>query len=227
MKIVVLFTLSAFRLFKIYRRQPSSISEVVRFSVNHREAIVAKLVLSLTRLSFPFVRFRHNLYCRAKRIFHFWGIFCLGRQTVFDRNTFSPKQVIQDFSCPLSGSGSINRAVSHWLLCYAFAFENSKNGFSLQWRASWCQLSTFMLLNPAQEMSVGLRVVRGPDWDLADMDGGEGFVGTVVDVGSKTSSLPEKLVWVQWDTGARRDHRAGYHGAYDLRVLDNAAAGKF
>lgn len=84
-----------------------------------------------------------------------------------------------------------------------------------------------MLLNPAQEMSVGLRVVRGPDWDLADMDGGEGFVGTVVDVGSKTSNLPEKLVWVQWDTGARRDHRAGYHGAYDLRVLDNAAAGKF
>ena len=27
-------------------------SEIVRFSVNHREAIVAKLVLSLTRLSF-------------------------------------------------------------------------------------------------------------------------------------------------------------------------------
>ena len=27
--------------------------EIVRFSVNHREAIVAKLILSLTRLSFP------------------------------------------------------------------------------------------------------------------------------------------------------------------------------
>ena len=34
--------------------------KIFRFSVNHCEAIVAKLVLSLTRLSFPLVRFRHN-----------------------------------------------------------------------------------------------------------------------------------------------------------------------
>lgn len=74
-------------------------------------------------------------------------------------------------------------------------------------------------------ISVGLRVVRGPDWDDGDKDGGEGFVGTVVQVGRKESSLPEKLVWVQWDNGARQDHRAVYHGAYDLLVLDNAATG--
>ena len=53
MNIVVLFALTVC---KIHRRQPSWISRVVRFSVNHREAIVAKLVLSLTRLSFPLVR---------------------------------------------------------------------------------------------------------------------------------------------------------------------------
>jgi hypothetical protein len=29
---------------------------------------------------------------------------------------------------------------------------------------------------------VGLRVVRGPDWDRDTQDGGEGCVGTVVDV---------------------------------------------
>jgi hypothetical protein len=29
---------------------------------------------------------------------------------------------------------------------------------------------------------VGLRVVRGPDWDYDTQDGGEGSVGTVVDV---------------------------------------------
>ena len=78
-------------------------------------------------------------------------------------------------------------------------------------------------------MEVGLRVVRGPDWTLnhGESDGGEGFVGTVVEVGSKSSSLPENLVWVQWDSGNRRDHRAGYHGAYDLCVLDNTSSGKF
>ena len=35
--------------------------EIVWCSVNHREAIEAKLILSLTRLSFPLVRFRHWL----------------------------------------------------------------------------------------------------------------------------------------------------------------------
>ena len=29
---------------------------------------------------------------------------------------------------------------------------------------------------------IGLRVVRGPDWDCDTQDGGEGFVGTVVGV---------------------------------------------
>jgi hypothetical protein len=29
---------------------------------------------------------------------------------------------------------------------------------------------------------VGLRVVRGPDWEWDTQDGGEGFVGTVVGI---------------------------------------------
>ena len=29
------------------------------------------------------------------------------------------------------------------------------------------------------EPVLGLRVVRGPDWEWGDQDGGEGFVGTV------------------------------------------------
>ena len=32
------------------------------------------------------------------------------------------------------------------------------------------------------EVDVGLRVVRGPDWPWGDQDGGEGHVGTVVEV---------------------------------------------
>ena len=76
---------------------------------------------------------------------------------------------------------------------------------------------------------VGLRVVRGPDWNITDeeSDGGEGFVGTVVKVSDKSSSLPEKVVLVQWDCGIRRDHRVGHHDSYDLCVIDSAPTGKF
>ena len=65
-------------------------------------------------------------------------------------------------------------------------------------------------------MALGIRVVRGPEWNLLDKDsdGGEGVVGTVVGVGHESSTL------VQWDSGIRR-----YHRASDLRVVDSAPAG--
>ena len=81
------------------------------------------------------------------------------------------------------------------------------------------------------EVAVGLRVVRGPHWELSDRrgDGGEGFVGTVVEVGgTKGSKIAENKVWVQWDSGMRRDHRAGQYGKYyDLHVFDSTPVGKF
>lgn len=75
-------------------------------------------------------------------------------------------------------------------------------------------------------MEVGLRVVRGPDWKWGNQDGGEGHVGTVVEIGKPGSSTsPDKTVVVQWDSGSRTNYRVGYQGAYDLRVLDNAPIG--
>ena len=68
-------------------------------------------------------------------------------------------------------------------------------------------------------MEVGLRVVRGPDWKWGNQDGGEGNVGTVVEIGKIGSpTSPDKTVVVQWDTGTRTNYRVGYQGAYDLRV---------
>jgi len=75
-------------------------------------------------------------------------------------------------------------------------------------------------------IAVGLRVVRGDDWQWEDQDGGEGFVGTVVEVGGQGGSMnPDNTVVVVWDTGVRSNYRAGYDGKDDLRVLDNAPAG--
>lgn len=75
-------------------------------------------------------------------------------------------------------------------------------------------------------MQVGLRVVRGKNWNWKDQDGGEGNVGTIVDIGGQSGSKnPKNTVVVQWDSGAKANYRAGYQSADDLRVLDNASAG--
>ena len=76
-------------------------------------------------------------------------------------------------------------------------------------------------------MEIGLRVVRGPDWKWGNQDGGDGHVGTVVEIGKPLSQTsPDKTVVVQWDSGARTNYRVGYQSAYDLRILDNAPVGK-
>ena len=75
-------------------------------------------------------------------------------------------------------------------------------------------------------MEVGLRVVRGPDWKWQNQDGGEGHVGTVVEVGKPgNSNTPDKTVVVQWDLGFRTNYRVGYQGLYDLCIFDSAPTG--
>jgi E3 ubiquitin-protein ligase mind-bomb len=75
-------------------------------------------------------------------------------------------------------------------------------------------------------VQVGLRVVRGVDWQWADQDGGEGHVGTIVEIGGQGSNKsPAQTVVVQWDSGIRCNYRAGYQGKDDLRVLDSGPTG--
>ncbi|XP_072174847.1 E3 ubiquitin-protein ligase MIB2-like [Diadema setosum] len=75
-------------------------------------------------------------------------------------------------------------------------------------------------------VSVGLRVVRGPDWKWGNQDDGDGHLGTVVEIGRQGSSTsPDKTVVIQWDCGTRTNYRVGYQGAHDLLLYDNAPAG--
>ena len=67
------------------------------------------------------------------------------------------------------------------------------------------------------EPALGLRVVRGPDWEWGDQDGGEGFVGTVAEI-----TEGGRAVTVQWDMGQRCRYRCGFDSKFDIRVLDNA-----
>ena len=78
-------------------------------------------------------------------------------------------------------------------------------------------------------VKIGLRVVRGPDWEGGDQDGGEGFVGTVVARESAEGATDERhcVATVQWDVGGeRRFYRCGAEGKHDLRVLDSGPAGQ-
>ncbi|CAL1541900.1 unnamed protein product, partial [Lymnaea stagnalis] len=73
---------------------------------------------------------------------------------------------------------------------------------------------------------VGYRVVRGPDWKHGHEDGGEGHVGTVIDVGGPGLFKPRTgCVSVLWDSGDKMTCRAGREDAFDLRILDNAPGG--
>jgi len=65
---------------------------------------------------------------------------------------------------------------------------------------------------------VGFRVVRGPDWNWAKQDGGDGHLGTVRSYESANEVL------VVWDNGTAANYRCG--GPFDLRVLDSAPAGQ-
>ncbi|XP_070117235.1 E3 ubiquitin-protein ligase MIB2 isoform X2 [Equus caballus] len=80
--------------------------------------------------------------------------------------------------------------------------------------------------DPQAGVQVGMRVVRGMDWKWGQQDGGEGGVGTVVELGRHGSpSTPDRTVVVQWDHGTRTNYRAGYQGAHDLLLYDNAQIG--
>ncbi|XP_036855491.1 E3 ubiquitin-protein ligase MIB2 isoform X2 [Manis javanica] len=80
--------------------------------------------------------------------------------------------------------------------------------------------------DPQAGVQVGMRVVRGVNWKWGQQDGGEGGVGTVVELGRHGSpSTPDRTVVVQWDHGTRTNYRAGYQGAHDLLLYDNAQIG--
>ncbi|XP_033763353.1 uncharacterized protein LOC117344636 [Pecten maximus] len=75
-------------------------------------------------------------------------------------------------------------------------------------------------------MEPGIRVVRGKDWKWGEQDGGEGNVGTVIDVSSlDEGGCPLQCAIIQWDSGYRNTYRAGFEDSFDLRIYDTATIG--
>ncbi|KAL3862652.1 hypothetical protein ACJMK2_008606 [Sinanodonta woodiana] len=76
-------------------------------------------------------------------------------------------------------------------------------------------------------VDIGVRVVRGPDWSFGDQDGGEGHLGSVVDICKDEDNeyYPAQTAVVVWDNGEKNVYRAGLDKQYDLRLYDNAGIG--
>lgn len=64
----------------------------------------------------------------------------------------------------------------------------------------------------------GAQVVRGPDWDWGNQDGGAGTVGQVIDVRGWEQESFRSVACVVWNGGQTNVYRIGHKG----KVIDHS-----
>ncbi|MBN3326190.1 MIB2 ligase, partial [Atractosteus spatula] len=73
----------------------------------------------------------------------------------------------------------------------------------------------------------GVRVVRGPDWDWGNQDGGEGKIGKVVDIRGWDTESGRSVASVTWSNGTTNVYRMGHKGKVDLKYVSDVAGGYY
>ncbi|XP_005986112.1 E3 ubiquitin-protein ligase MIB2 isoform X2 [Latimeria chalumnae] len=71
----------------------------------------------------------------------------------------------------------------------------------------------------------GAKVVRGPDWEWANQDGGEGKAGKVVDIRGWDVETGRSVASVTWADGTTNVYRMGHKGKVDLKCIIEATGG--
>ncbi|XP_061691868.1 E3 ubiquitin-protein ligase MIB2 isoform X1 [Syngnathoides biaculeatus] len=71
----------------------------------------------------------------------------------------------------------------------------------------------------------GVKVVRGPDWDWGNQDGGEGKVGKVVDIRGWEAESGRSVASVTWTNGTTNVYRMGHKGKVDLKYVSDGQGG--
>ncbi|XP_056096411.1 E3 ubiquitin-protein ligase MIB2 isoform X1 [Rhinichthys klamathensis goyatoka] len=71
----------------------------------------------------------------------------------------------------------------------------------------------------------GVKVVRGPDWDWGNQDGGEGKVGKVVDIRGWDQESGRSVASVTWSNGTTNVYRMGHKGKVDLKYVSDVQGG--
>ncbi|XP_064610755.1 E3 ubiquitin-protein ligase MIB2-like [Liolophura sinensis] len=92
----------------------------------------------------------------------------------------------------------------------------SSNGFTVPKREGGSKVE-------AKGIYPGAKVVRGPDWEWEDQDGGKG--GKVVNVMNWGTDTGRSGVSVVWSSGSKNNYRVGYKGKVDLKYVQEASGG--
>ncbi|XP_061456811.1 E3 ubiquitin-protein ligase MIB2 [Rhineura floridana] len=71
----------------------------------------------------------------------------------------------------------------------------------------------------------GAKVVRGPDWEWGNQDGGEGKTGRVVDIRGWDVETGRSVASVTWTDGTTNVYRVGHKGKVDVKCIAEASGG--
>ncbi|EDW28509.1 GL18910 [Drosophila persimilis] len=74
---------------------------------------------------------------------------------------------------------------------------------------------------------VGSKVVRGPDWEWNDQDGGEGRTGRVMEIRGWDNESCRSVANVSWVTGSTNVYRLGHKGNVDLKYISATGGGHY
>ncbi|MFT7804590.1 E3 ubiquitin-protein ligase MIB2 [Arapaima gigas] len=114
-------------------------------------------------------------------------------------------------------------------------YMNNKHDLSHAFERYETAHSQPVSLTPRQNLSriilkgifQGVKVVRGPDWDWGNQDGGEGKVGKVVDIRGWDTESGRSVASVTWSNGTTNVYRMGHKGKVDLKYVTDVTGGYY
>ncbi|XP_075028400.1 E3 ubiquitin-protein ligase MIB2 isoform X7 [Calonectris borealis] len=112
-------------------------------------------------------------------------------------------------------------------------YMNNKHDLSHSFERYETAHSQPVLVSPRQNLTritlkgtfQGAKVVRGPDWEWGNQDGGEGKTGRVVDIRGWDVETGRSVASVTWSDGTTNVYRVGHKGKVDLKCTVEASGG--
>lgn len=74
---------------------------------------------------------------------------------------------------------------------------------------------------------VGAKVVRGPDWEWGQQDGGEGKTGRVMEIRGWDNESCRSVANISWTSGSTNVYRLGHKGNVDLKYIAPTSGGYY
>nr|XP_033777263.1 E3 ubiquitin-protein ligase MIB2 isoform X1 [Geotrypetes seraphini]XP_033777264.1 E3 ubiquitin-protein ligase MIB2 isoform X1 [Geotrypetes seraphini]XP_033777265.1 E3 ubiquitin-protein ligase MIB2 isoform X1 [Geotrypetes seraphini]XP_033777267.1 E3 ubiquitin-protein ligase MIB2 isoform X1 [Geotrypetes seraphini]XP_033777268.1 E3 ubiquitin-protein ligase MIB2 isoform X1 [Geotrypetes seraphini]XP_033777269.1 E3 ubiquitin-protein ligase MIB2 isoform X1 [Geotrypetes seraphini] len=115
--------------------------------------------------------------------------------------------------------------------CYMNNKHDASHAFEYYETAHSCPVT----LSPRQNLPritirgifQGAKVVRGPDWEWGNQDGGEGKAGRVMDIRGWDVETGRSVASVTWSDGTTNVYRVGHKGKVDLKCITDGSGGYY